>query len=70
MDKKKLFLNKNKVVCICKMVKYGVIVQAIQRGASTMADVERVTGAHVGECKGERCGFKIEEMLAEFLEKK
>jgi len=41
----------DEMVCYCKQVTEGAIVQAIRAGATTLAAIQRVTGA----CTGNRC---------------
>ncbi len=52
-----------RVVCICKGIKLGRISDAIRAGASTVAEVNRVTGSGSGDCGATRCRPVIEEML-------
>lgn len=53
-------------VCVCRGVSRASIKKAIFDGAKTVADVERVTGAGSGFCKGNRCIEKIQLLLDEF----
>ncbi len=50
-------------VCICKGINRKTIKEAIKGGADTLEEVQRVTGAGSGGCKGNRCGPKIKELL-------
>lgn len=59
-----------KTICICKNIKKGTILKAIHGGSSTVEAVNRKTGAGSGDCKGERCGPKIREIIEEFIEKR
>ncbi len=50
-------------VCICKGISRKTIKEAIKAGADSLEEVQRVTGAGSGGCKGNRCGPKIKELL-------
>lgn len=52
-----------KVVCICKGIKKRVFWDALDDGAQTKEDVNRVTGSGSGSCQGRRCGPRILDML-------
>ena len=52
-----------KVVCICKGIKKRIFWQALDDGAQTKDDVNRLTGSGNGGCQGRRCGPRILEML-------
>ena len=52
-----------KVVCICKGIKKRIFWQALDNGAQTKDDVNRLTGSGNGGCQGRRCGPRILEML-------
>lgn len=55
-----------KSICLCKNIKKGTILRAIHGGCRTVAEVNRKMGTGRGDCKGERCGPKIREMIEEF----
>lgn len=50
-------------VCICKGISRKSIKEAIRNGAHTLEEVQKVTGAGSGGCKGNRCTPKIEELI-------
>jgi bacterioferritin-associated ferredoxin len=52
-----------KVVCICKGIKKRVFWKALDEGAQSKDEVNRVTGSGSGGCQGRRCGPRILEML-------
>ena len=52
-------------ICLCHKIRKGIIVKAIQGGASTFAEVSRRTGAGTGPCGAARCGPMIRGMLGE-----
>ncbi len=58
-----------KTICLCKNIKKGTILNTIHGGCHTIYAVNRklVTGS--GDCKGERCGPKIKEIIEEFVKK-
>lgn len=51
------------VVCICKGVKMARMCEAIQKGASTVAEVHQATRSGDGGCHATRCTPVIEELL-------
>jgi bacterioferritin-associated ferredoxin len=52
-----------KPVCICKGIKKKAIMEKIKAGMTTVEELQRVTGAGSGSCKGERCTPRILELL-------
>ena len=52
------------IVCRCRDVSMGEVMEAIRRGAVTLDGVKRRTGAGMGRCQGGRCMQKILETLA------
>jgi len=52
-----------KAGCICKGVKLIRLIEAIENGAATFAQVAAVTGIGDGPCEGKRCRIKVEELL-------
>jgi bacterioferritin-associated ferredoxin len=52
-----------KVVCICKGIKKRLFWKAMDDGAQTKDDINRMTGSGSGGCQGRRCGPRILEML-------
>jgi NAD(P)H-nitrite reductase large subunit len=61
---RRAIIDSYRVVCICNKIRKGVIEKAIRGGARTFEDVRRRTRAGTGDCKAERCGPVIREMLA------
>ena len=53
-----------RILCRCKGVSEGEILEAIRRGAVTVDGVKRRTGAGMGRCQGGFCQQKILELLA------
>jgi hypothetical protein len=52
-----------KVVCICKGIKKRIFWKALDDGAQTKDDINRITGSGSGGCQGRRCGPRILDML-------
>jgi NAD(P)H-nitrite reductase large subunit len=62
-------MDKITKVCLCKAIPRSTIKRAIQNGARTVEDIQKVTGAGTGGCKGQRCTPKIQQILTQELEK-
>ena len=60
------WLLQNEKICICKGIPRKRFMDAIKEGASSLLEVNRAVGSGSGDCKGERCGSKIERLLAEY----
>ena len=56
-------LDKLTKVCLCKAISKATIKKAIHNGAITVEEVQKITGAGSGGCKGHRCTPIIEELL-------
>ena len=56
--------NYGDILCVCRDVSRGEILEAIRRGAVTLDGVKRRTGAGMGRCQGARCLSGVLEMLA------
>ena len=52
-----------KAGCICKGVKLIRLIEAIDNGARTIAEVQQACGIGNGPCQGKRCGAKARELL-------
>ena len=53
------------IVCHCRDVTRGEVLEAIRRGAVTLDGVKRRTGAGMGRCQGARCLQSVLETLAQ-----
>ena len=53
-----------RILCRCRQVSEGEVLEAIARGAVTVDGVKRRTGAGMGRCQGGFCQGKILELLA------
>lgn len=56
------------ILCKCRHVSTLTILECIERGATTMREVERRCGAHTGDCQGVRCGEGIERLFRQVAE--
>jgi len=66
-DIKKQWLLQNEKVCICKGIPRKRFVEAINKGATSLQEINRRVGSGTGDCQGERCGPTIEKMLAAYF---
>lgn len=57
-----------RILCRCREVSQGEVLEAIRRGAVTADGVKRRTGAGLGRCQGGYCSQAIWELLANSLE--
>jgi glycerol-3-phosphate dehydrogenase len=55
------------VVCRCETITEGEIVEAIKRGARTVAGVKYMTRAGMGRCQGGFCGPRVVSILSREL---
>lgn len=60
-------LDKMTKVCLCRGISKATMKKAILKGAKTVEEVRKATGAGSGSCKGRRCTPKIEEILKNTL---
>jgi glycerol-3-phosphate dehydrogenase len=56
------------VVCRCEEVSEGEIIEAIKRGARTVAGIKYRTRAGMGRCQGGFCGSRVVEILSRELD--
>ncbi|OPJ64153.1 (2Fe-2S)-binding protein [Clostridium oryzae] len=59
-------MDKLTKVCLCKAIPRSKIKGAIKRGALTVEEVQKATGAGSGGCGGRRCTPKIEELIEKY----
>jgi len=69
-DIKKNWLRQNEKICICRGIPQKRFVDLIKKGASTLGEINRLTGSGSGDCHGERCGPRIKRLLAAYPAKK
>lgn len=55
-------------ICLCNKIRKGIVVKAIQAGATTFEVVRRKTGVGTGPCGAARCGPMVRGMLGEEVE--
>ncbi len=52
--------------CICRGVRLYRLIEAIEGGAGSFAEVAARTGIGGGSCGGKRCGAKVALLLAQY----
>lgn len=69
-------MDNNKMICYCDQVTKGEIIEAMEKGAKTLADIKRMTGACCS-CKcaelnpsGKCCAQDIALVMKEYLSNK
>ena len=55
------------IICRCKNVSRGEILEAIKRGATTLDGIKRRTGAGMGRCQGGYCMEKVLHIISETM---
>jgi NAD(P)H-nitrite reductase large subunit len=60
-------LTDDTVICRCEEITVEEVRRIIAEGATTMADVRRLTRAGMGRCQGRMCGNAVARLLAEEL---
>jgi bacterioferritin-associated ferredoxin len=60
------WLLQNEKICICKGIPRKRFIAAIKSGAASVQEVNRIVGSGSGDCGGERCGSRIEALIAEY----
>lgn len=63
MEAKKQLLENLKKVCLCRSIKAGTVMAAIEEGSLTFEALRRKIGVGTGNCKAKRCRSKIEERI-------
>tara|TARA_Y100001936_G_scaffold226514_1_gene245960 strand:- start:48 stop:299 length:252 start_codon:yes stop_codon:yes gene_type:complete len=66
--KKKDLIDSFKKVCLCRSIKAGTIMAAIQEGSMTFEALRKNIGVGTGNCKAKRCRAKIEERIRDYKE--
>jgi bacterioferritin-associated ferredoxin len=67
---KRQWLLQNEKICLCKGIPRKRFLQAMEKGASSLQEINRRVGSGIGDCKGERCGPTIKRILAAYFESK
>ena len=65
MNENNQIIDNLKVICLCKSIKKGTILKTIKNGASTLQQINSKLGSGSGDCKGERCQGKIQQIIDE-----
>ena len=55
----------DEIICQCQNITKGQILEAIDRGATTLDGVKRRVGTGMGVCQGSRCAWEIAKILKE-----
>ena len=55
----------DQIICQCRHITKGQILEAIRRGATTVDGVKRRVGTGMGPCQGSRCDWEIGKLLEE-----
>ena len=63
--KKQAIIDNLRPICLCNKIRKGIVVKAIQAGATTFEMVSRRTGIGTGPCGAKRCGAAVRGMLGE-----
>lgn len=58
-------LDYYEIICQCRKITRGEVLEAISRGATTVQGVKHRLGATMGRCQGSRCAWKIAKILKE-----
>ncbi len=62
-----IVMKRDKVACHCRNITYGKIADAVQKGASSFAEVQQMTGC--GKCCG-KCREFLEYLVRDLLREK
>jgi bacterioferritin-associated ferredoxin len=68
LDSEKKVINNFKKICICRSIKGGTILKAMEDGALSFEALRRTIRVGTGNCKAKRCRKNIEKMVSEFKE--
>ena len=63
--KKQAVIDNFRPICLCNKIRKGLVVKAIQAGATTFEMVSKRTGIGTGPCGAKRCGSAVRGMLGE-----
>lgn len=66
MTSQKVLINNFKKICICRSIKGGTILAAMEEGTLSFEALRRRIRVGTGNCKAKRCRSKIEEMVQEY----
>ena len=63
---KQEWLQQNEKICLCKAIPRKRFTAAIRAGANSVEEINEIVGSGSGDCKGDRCRPKIEQLLKTF----
>ena len=66
MNSEKKIINNFKKVCICRSIKGGTILKAMEDGSLSFEALRRTIRVGTGNCKAKRCRENIEKMICDF----
>ena len=52
-----------KILCKCKGIRKKVFLRHIAAGIHTVEELQRITGAGTGSCRGKQCTPRIEDLV-------
>ena len=61
--------NEDIILCRCEDITLGEVRKALEKGATTLDEIKRVTRAGMGPCQGRTCRLLIAAEIARFLGK-
>ena len=70
LTSEKKIINNFKKVCICRSIKGGTILKAMEDGALSFEALRRTIRVGTGNCKAKRCRSNIEGMVSDFKKDK
>ena len=70
LTSEKKIINNFKKVCICRSIKGGTILKAMESGALSFEALRRTIRVGTGNCKAKRCRANIEGMVCDFKKDK
>lgn len=53
-----------KIICRCRGIKKRELLKHIASGLTSVAELQRATGAGTGDCQGKHCTERIEVILS------
>jgi len=65
---KKQWLLENEKICLCKGIPRKRFTAAIRSGVTSVEEINEIVGSGSGDCKGERCRPKIEQLLKDLFD--
>ena len=68
MNSEKKIINNFKKICICRSIKGGTILKAMEDGSLSFEALRRTIRVGTGNCKAKRCRKNIEKMVLDFKE--